>query len=100
MLLQALGELLPILWLEHDSEMWHRYAVTVDRIEVGREPATRTEARIQMTDELVAIEIEIHPAAGAASLGAAKHPAIEAPGLVEVAHLNCHVKGRQRHARG
>src|SRR5215469_5705611 len=98
--LQPLGEPLPLVRLEHHSEMRDRYAVAVDRIEVRCEPALRTEALIQVANELVAIEIEIHPVARAPSFRAAEHPAIEAPRLVQVAHLYCHVKGRQRHARG
>ena len=47
---------------------------------------------IQMTNQLVAIEVKINPGSGTTPLTAAKNAAVEFPGFVEVMHLYRQVK--------
>jgi hypothetical protein len=46
-----------------------------------------------MTDQLVAHQIEVDPALGASSLGAAEQLAVESPGLVEISDLDGEMEG-------
>jgi hypothetical protein len=50
-----------------------------------------------MRDDLMAVEVEIHPFGCAAPLGAADQPDIKAPRGVEVIDRKREVKGRQGH---
>jgi len=49
-----------------------------------------------MTDELIAVEIEVHPMRGCWALAAAEDASIEATRFVDVAHLDGNVKWCQR----
>src|SRR6185437_7457354 len=80
--------------------MRHRHAVAIDRVVVARQLSQLTQRGIQMADELVAVEIEVHPASVAASLGAAENFSIETACFVDVPNLHGDVKGGQRLVHG
>src|SRR5215472_17916018 len=73
---ESLRELRPLGWLEHHATMRHRYPVTVDRVEVRAQAPLRAETRIEVTDELVAVEVEVDPVGRAAPFGAAENAAV------------------------
>src|SRR5580692_306565 len=58
---EPVGERRPLRRPQHDAAMWHRHAVAVHQVEVTGERALRAERRIQVTDKLMAEQIEIHP---------------------------------------
>ena len=67
---EPVGECGPLRGPQHDAAMWHGHAVAIHQIEMTCERALRAERRIQVTDELMAEQIEIHPSDIAAALRA------------------------------
>jgi len=100
MLLQALDQLSPGLGLQHHAAVRHGHTVPIDRIEVRAEASLRAECRIQVTHELVTVEIEVDPLGRASSFGATENAAVEAPRLLDIPDLDRNVEGSQAHARG
>src|SRR5215469_5246764 len=93
------GECGPLGEPEHHATVRHRDALAVDRVVVRADAPVRAECRVQMADELVAVEIEVHPVVRTASLGAAQHATVEGARLGDVAHLERDVKGGEGHLR-
>jgi hypothetical protein len=89
---QARGKLLPFDHGQYDAEVWHRHLVTIDGIVMRADTPLNPEARIQMTDQLMAIEIEVDPMAAAAPFRAIHQGAIELARLADIADLNGQVK--------
>src|ERR1700733_14594611 len=58
----------PLLHLQHHSAMGHRHAVSIHRVEMAREPPVLAQIGVQMADELMPVEIEVHPIDIAAAL--------------------------------
>jgi hypothetical protein len=59
----------------------------------------RLAARVQMSDELMTEEVEIHPFGGAAALRALEELAVETPRGAQVVDGNGEVEGFKRHRR-
>src|SRR5690606_15069801 len=55
---QALYQGMPLLPAQHDAEMRHRHVLAIHFVVHG---AAGTRRRIQMSDQLVAEEVEVHP---------------------------------------
>ena len=70
---QALGERVPGLPLEHHAEMRHGHVVPVDLVVMH----VFLLVRIEVRDDLVAEEIEVHPFVAAAPFRAAEQLAVE-----------------------
>jgi hypothetical protein len=73
--------------------MRHRHMLTIDR--VGRAGAHRFGR--EMGDNLMAVEIEIDPAAGAATFAAAEKVTVEAPRGGKIVDRKGKVKRRKGH---
>jgi EmrB/QacA subfamily drug resistance transporter len=93
---KTIGERLPLAHLEHDATVRHRHAVSVDRAAKRCHAPFAAERRIQVADELMSVQIEIHPVRRTASLPATEDPAIEASRLLDVPYLHRDVEGRER----
>ncbi len=78
-LAQALRQRLPGLPLQHHPEMRHWHVVPVHRVVMHVRLATR----VEMRDQLVTEEIEIHPVLAAAPFGTAEESAIETAGCAQ-----------------
>jgi MipA family protein len=96
---QAGGQFLPLRRLEHDATVRHRHAVTVHGVEMRGDPSVRTELRVQMTHELVAVHVKVDPVGGTAPLGAAERLAIELTRFADVADLKGDMKWRKHNER-
>jgi hypothetical protein len=59
--------------------------------------ALRPKGGIQMTNQLMAVKVEIYPLRVAATFGAPKDCLIEASRLIDISHLQSNVKRRQTH---
>src|ERR1039458_2427066 len=86
----------PLLRPEHDAAVGHGHAVPVHEVEMARELAGCAQFGVQVTDELVSIEIEINPARIAAALGTTEDILVETARLGDVAHLHGDVERCQR----
>jgi hypothetical protein len=84
----AFGELVPLAPIQHDAEMRHRHVLAIDDVVVRARPPTW----VEMRDQLVAEEIEIHPGIGAASFRAAQQLAVEGARGSQVMHRYGKVK--------
>ena len=73
--------------------MGHRHILAVDPIA----RAFRRRFGCEMRNELMAVEVEIHPAISAAPFRAAKQPAIESPCRGKVVHRKGQMEGGKRH---
>jgi len=71
--------------------------VGVDGIVVRGDLALRTKGRIQMTNQLMAVQIEIDPLRITAAFRASKDCLVEISRLIDIAHLQSHMKRRQTH---
>ena len=80
--------------IENSAEVRYRHTVAVHDIRDGVVCAARILVG-EMTDQLVAEEVEIHPLAGAAPFVAAQHVSVEFPRLVEIPNSNRQVKRRK-----
>ena len=69
-LFEPLGQRFPLIHRQDDAEMRHRHVVAVDRIARPR----RHRIGREMSDDLMAEQIEIDPMVGAAALRAAEQP--------------------------
>jgi len=65
---QMLRQLSPLLRAQNNAAMRHGYALAIDGIEVAGQFPGAAEIGIQMADELMAVEVEIHPIRRAAAL--------------------------------
>ena len=70
---QTLGERLPRAPFHHDAEVRHGHVVAIDFVVMD----VRLARGIQVRDDLVPEEIEVHPFGGAAPFGAAEKLAVE-----------------------
>src|SRR6185369_11855030 len=66
---QSIGQSAPVVHFQDDTAVRHRNAVPVHRVVVGRDPAILAKVRVEMTHELMTVEIEVHPVRIAASFG-------------------------------
>ncbi len=89
--LQARGQRFPFGHRQHDAEMAHRHASPSTAF-AGPRPS----ARRQVRDDLVAVEVEVHPVVRASALGAAEHFAVEPARQREVVHREREVERGQR----
>ena len=78
--LQTLGEFVPLLHGEHDAEMTAGNVVAVDLRRFGH----RAFIRCEVGDDLVAVEIKVHPVRAGAAFLAAEQVEIEAARRIEV----------------
>jgi hypothetical protein len=62
---------------------------------VGGDPAILAKVRVEMTHELMAVEIEVHPVRITASLGTSKDISIESPRFRDIADLQGDMKWRK-----
>src|SRR5690606_30619793 len=92
---QAAYQLMPLLPAQHDAETRHRHVLAIHFVVHG---PTRARRRIQVRDQLMAEEVEVHPFGRTATLGTAEQPAIEGARLGEVAYGHRQMEGLQRHA--
>jgi hypothetical protein len=72
--------------------------MAVDRVEVRSDTAVRSKRGIEVTDELMSVEVEIDPVRGAAPLSATEHLAIESARFGDVPYLDGHMKRPESHA--
>ncbi len=72
--LQSLGQRLPLLPGEHDTEVRHGHVVTVDRI--GMRVLLGRGLRMLVNDQLMAEEVEVHPLRAGAPFRQAEHVAV------------------------
>jgi hypothetical protein len=97
-LLQSRGEGLPLRRLEYHATVRHRHPMAVHRVEVCGDATVRPKAGIQVTNKLMAVEVEVDPVGSAAPLGATEHLPVEAARFRKIPHLEGHMKGRKSHA--
>ena len=88
---QSFFQLVPFVPFQYDAIVGDGDVVAVDRI--GVEPFFFFRAGFQVDDELVAVEIEVHPGIGASAFFAAQHVAIEFSGLLQIIDGDGDVKG-------
>jgi hypothetical protein len=91
---QFLLEDIEVEEIEDRAEVWDGNAVTVGDVRDGLIGAGGIFVG-EVTDELMAEEIEVHPLTGAAPFVAAQYFAVELPGHVEVADPYRQVKRRK-----
>src|SRR3990172_5675915 len=77
---QALGEFPPPIHTQDHAEVRHRHIVAVHRVVRGDAGAVGGEMR----DDLVTVQIEVHPGIARSTLAAAEHAAVERPRRGEV----------------
>jgi hypothetical protein len=94
--LQTLRQFRPLLRKQHHAAVRYRHTVPIDEIEVTRQSSGTAEIGIQMADELMAVEIEIHPMGIAAALRASQQIPVESTRLGDIPDLYGDVEGRQR----
>src|ERR1700730_3461711 len=93
--LHSRGQIVPVAQFQDNTEMRHGDALTVNRIVVRSQHSRFAQCWVQMTDELVAVKIEIDPLCIAAALRAAEYSSIEVTSLRNIAHLHGDMKRRQ-----
>ena len=89
---QPLRKRFPLRHLEHHAAVRNGHTVAVDRIEMRGDPSVPAERRVQMADELMSAEVEIHPMLCASPLGASENTLVEGPRLGDVADLQSDVE--------
>ena len=89
---EPLRERLPLGHLQYHAAVRNGHTVAVDRIEMRGNSSVQAERRVQMTDELVSAEIEIHPMLCASPFAASENARVEGPRLGDVADLQGDVK--------
>ena len=87
------GERAPFIHRQHEPEMRHRHVVAIDR--VGSVAADCIGSKV--SDDLMTVEVEIHPVIGAPSLGTTEQIAIEPTRCAEVVDRERQMKGWQCH---
>ena len=88
-LTQSLGQLVPGLPGKHDAEMRHRYLLAIYGIGSLNMASVRT---IQVRDQLMTKQVEIHPLAAAASFRTTEQAAVERTRRSQVVHRNGKMK--------
>lgn len=96
---QSIREGLPAVHSKDDAEMRDGDAVTIDGIHVSRDAALRADVRVQMTDDLVAEEVEIDPGLVTATFTAAKQSTIKGSGFSDITDLKREMKRSEWHRR-
>ena len=91
--LQALGEFVPLLHAEHDAEVAAGDVVAVNVARFGHRAFVGREVR----DDLVAVEIEVHPMRAGAAFFAAEEIKIERAAGVEIVGREGEVEGLDGH---
>ena len=91
--LQPLGQRAPLVHRQDDSKMRHRHIIAVDRI--GCPPPDRIGREV--SDDLMAIEVEINPMIRAPALAAAEQAAVKATRRSQVVDRESEMEGRQCH---
>ena len=89
---EPLRKRFPLAHLEYHPAVRNGHTVSVDRIEMRGNPSVEAERRVQMADELVSAEIEIHPMLCASPFAASENTLVEGPRLGDVADLQGDVK--------
>ena len=92
--LEFSGEFIPLVHLQHDAKVRNRDRMTVDRIGVYASAISSLFGRGEMADQLMPIEIEIHPGVRTASLRASQQPCVEITRRRKFAYLDGQVEGR------
>jgi hypothetical protein len=87
------GEFIPLVHLQHDAKMRNRDRMTVYRITVRPGAIPGRAGRGEMADELMPVEIEIHPGVRTAPLRAIQQSRIEISRRCEIAYLDGQVEG-------
>ena len=93
--LHTLRQVRPLRRPQNHPTVRHRHAMPIDRIEMAGQLSGASQIWIQMTDELMTVEIEIDPIGRAAAFAAAEDILVEAACLLDVAHLYGDVEWRQ-----
>jgi len=91
------GEFIPLVHLQHDAKMRNRDRMTVYWIVACPGTIPSLAGRGEMADELVPIEIEIHPGVRTAPLRAIQQSRVEITRCCEIAYLDGQVEGWQAH---
>jgi hypothetical protein len=85
--LQAVGQRLPIVLLQDQTEMGHGYQVLADMA-----CQRGFEGFAQMQRDLVREKVKVHPRVGGATFGATEDAAVKAAGFVEVGDVKCEME--------
>ena len=85
--LQAVGQCLPVVLLQDQTEVRHRHQMLADMACQGG-----LERFTQVQGNLVREKVKVHPGVGGSTLFATKHAAIKAAGFVEVGDVKSEVK--------
>ena len=88
----TIGERVPHVDFEDDTEMRNRDCMVIDRVVVLGDAALRAQCRVEVRDQLVAEEIEIDPRGVAASFGQSHFDAIEFACFIDVTDLDGEMK--------
>ncbi len=88
---QAIGQRMPGVWRQEHAEVGNRDIVAVDRV---RQPHRVRVRRVQMGNQLVAVEIEVDPVVRGSTLGATEQTAVEGSRCVEVVDGDGEVEAR------
>lgn len=96
---ETCGERLPLIPFQYHAVMRQGHVATVNRIE-WPSLAIQVHAGLQVNDELMAIEVEVHPGCGGAALRESHHFPVKSPCEFEVVNRDGKVEGRQVRGHG
>ena len=91
---KSLCQRLPVLHREHDAKVWNRDVMAIDGVVMW---LVALGTGLQMSDDLMAEEVEVDPLLGAAALRTAKRPAVERARSIEIVNGKCDVERGKWH---
>ena len=91
---QPVGERVPVRRVEEDAEVGNRHGVAVDLVAEQVAPVGIGQTRVEVGDELVAVEVEVDPRRRRPTLRATEHVAVERRGGGEVVDRHRQMEAR------
>jgi len=92
LLLQPFSKLVPFVHVQHHTAVRDGDSVPIDRAVTSGNLSLLAQMRIGMADELVTVQVEVHPPSVAAALLAPEHILVEMPGLDDIPDLHSHMR--------